>query len=391
MPRYCRIFWGLINLCFAIGPALIGATAWATENPDGSSIWSDTQDVLIFQRPPAPQITFPWLEQIRGVMIRSFQSADQGRDLINLHNSLGTKAQTNYAKYVGPIKSPVNPQSGVEVRKAVITSIRLYAQKETKVNVFPQSLKDGLRFNVGGQGPSAGPQKGYVYNGNPEMRYGLRLRSIEPSRESMKLASVGLDDYELLRYAPKASAVYEIGEVYPDSGARSYPVSAPSLPEPPPKLSWSQLMGHVPDFNFSGRMAPRGLPGPGSPLPPQSLFLDQSQGYYQLEAQLSGTLKQEAVVHRLRVPVYGKMNYRQERNKDLQYTKTTFENIYSNDQGFAVHLERYHLERRYQLGFQLHRGTLQNLELLAHVPDTALEKDQFWNQHRWETRFDFRF
>jgi hypothetical protein len=84
------------------------------------------------------------------------------------------------------------------------------------------------------------------------------------------------------------------------------------------------------------------------------------------------------------------MNYRQERDKDWQFIKSTFENLYSHDDGYAVHLERYHLEKRYQVQFHFHR-LINHFELHAHVPDTALEGDNFWRHHRWETRFDFHF
>ncbi|WP_141734148.1 hypothetical protein [Oligoflexus tunisiensis] len=351
--------------------------------------WESSAFILHFEKPPAAQISYPWLDQLRGIMLRSLNSADQGRDLSNLHNALGTKALSSYAKYVGPHKITVNPHHGAEIRRAVIKSIRLYAQKETKGNVFPESWKDGLRFNVGGGGGASAPaQKGFIHNGNPELRYGLRLKTIEPSRDTMKLARLGHEDFEYLAYAPKARVIYEVGEVYPENYARSYPVHiAHDAPAEP--TIWSSLP-RLPDYKFSGRMAPRGLPGPGSPLPPQSLFLDQSQGYYQLEAQLSGNLKQENVLHRFRVPMYGRMNYRQERNKDWQFTKSTFENLYSNDEGYAVHLERYHMEKRYQLAFHFHR-LINHFELHAHLPDSAFEKDNFWRHHRWETRFDFHF
>jgi hypothetical protein len=382
----CRQLSRLISVITVI--ALIPLPTHAQAEPEEAD-WESSSFILQFAKPPAAQISYPWLDQLRGIMLRALNNADQGRDLSNLHQTLGTKAQSSYAKYVGPLKIKANPQHGVEIRRAVIKSIRLYAQKETKGNVFPESWKEGLRFNVGeGGGPSAPAQKGFIHNGNPEMRYGLKLKTIEPSDDTLKLASFGHEDLEYLAYAPKARVVYEVGEVYPEGYARSYPVSITADAPAKPGI-WSSLP-RVPDFKFSGRMAPRGLPGPGSPLPPQSLFLDQKQGYYQLEAQLSGNFKQENVLHRFRMPLYGHMNYRQERDKDWKFTKSTFENLYSNDDGYAVHLERYHLEKRYQLAFHFHRF-INHFELYAHVPDTALEKDNFWRHHRWETRFDFHF
>ncbi|HET9241681.1 MAG TPA: hypothetical protein VFO10_30720 [Oligoflexus sp.] len=393
----CRTFSPLLSLLTALG---LGGFSWsalaaeegvdmAMERHATAAEWQSSSFILQFNKPAAAQISYPFLEQLRGIMLRSLNSPDQARDLVNMHNALGTKALSSYAKYVGPQKISVNPKNGEEIRRSLLKSVRLYAQKETKGDFFPQSWKEGLRFNIGGGGPARSqPSQGYVHNGNPEMRYGLQLKEIEPSRENLKLAALGSDDYEYLAYAPKANLVYEVGEVYPEGYARSYPVSIESGPAPKPTF-W-QTLPSLPEHKFSGRMAPRGLPGPGSPLPPQSLFLDQSQGYYQLEAQLTGNLKQENVLHRFRMPVYGKMNYRQERNKDWQFTKSTFENLYSNDNGYAVHLERYHMEKRYQLAFHFHK-LINHFELHAHLPDAALEKDNFWRQHRWETRFDFHF
>lgn len=380
----CRFSFTFLRLVLMIGLLPISSHAYA----ENLNLWESNPDIRQFTKPAPPQITYPFLDQIRGILNRSLCSPDQGRDLAALHASKGTRAQASYAKYVGPLKILANPQTGVEVRQALTKSMRLYAQKETKGDIFPQSWKDGLRFNIGGGAASAKKSNGFVYNGNPELRYGLRLTDIKPSMDSIKLASNGLDDYEILQYAPKADLVYEVGEVLPDGYARSYPTNI-VVAEPAPRMLW-QYLPNLPDVKFNGRMAPRGLPGPGSPLPPQSLFLDQTQGYYQMEAQLTGNLKQENVLHRFRMPVYGSMNYRQERNKDWIFIKSTFENIYSNDQGFAVHLERYHLEKRYQMGFQFHRA-INHFELYAHIPDTALSTDSFWRSHRWETRFDLHF
>jgi hypothetical protein len=393
----CRTITPLLPLLLALGLGGFALSARAADEGADMALelhetapeWQSSTFILQFTKPAEARITYPWLEQVRAIMLRSLNSPDQARDLVNMHNALGTKALSGYAKYVGPLKITVNPKNGEEIRRSLMKSVRLYAQKETKGDFFPQSWKEGLRFNIGGGGPArVKPSEGYVHNGNPEMRYGLRLKEIEPSRENLKLAALGMDDYEYLAYAPKANLVYEVGEVYPEGYARSYPVTIES--EPAPKPTFWQTLPALPDYKFSGRMAPRGLPGPGSPLPPQSLFLDQSQGYYQLEAQLTGNLKQENVLHRFRMPVYGKMNYRQERNKDWQFTKSTFENLYSNDDGYAVHLERYHLEKRYQLAFHFHK-LINHFELHAHLPDAAFEKDNFWRQHRWETRFDFHF
>ncbi len=390
MNVLCRDLSSLLFLATVLTLAPMPHPALAQSNPDEHSLWESSRHILVFEKPAAAQISYPWLNELRAIMLRSLNSPDQGRDLTNLHHALGTKAQSSYAKYVGPHKITVKPHNGIEIRRSLMKSMRLYAQKETKGNIFPQSWKDGLRFNVGGGASPSSPaaSQGYIHNGNPEMRYGLRLMDIEPSQDNLKLASLGMEDYEYLAYAPKANLVYEIGEVYPDGYARSFPVSIAEMSTP--EYSIWQSIPQLPEHKFSGRMAPRGLPGPGSPLPPQSLFLDQSQDYYQLEAQLSGNLKQENVLHRFRMPLYGKMNYRQERNKDWQFTKSTFENLYSHDDGYAVHLERYHLERRYQLAFHFHKW-INHFELYAHVPDAALEKDNFWRQHRWETRFDLHF
>jgi hypothetical protein len=376
-------------LFLVLSLGVLPSHALADDSVEPASTWESSAGIMQFEKPAAASFSNPWLEPLRGIMLRSLNNPDQARDLANLHNALGTKALATYAKYVGPHRITVNPQNGVEIRRTLIKSVRLYAQKETKGDFFPKSWKEGLRFNIGGGGPaSVAPSQGYVHNGNPELRYGLKLKTIEPSRESLKLAALGLDDFEYLAYAPKAKVVYEIGEVYPEGYARSFPASIASEPEPKPTF-W-QSLPQLPEHKFSGRMAPRGLPGPGSPLPPQSLFLDQSQGFYQLEAQLSGKFKQEDVLHRFRMPVYGRMNYRQERNKDWQFTKSTFENLYSDDEGYAVHLERYHMERRYQLALHFHK-IINHFELHAHLPDSAFERDNFWRQHRWETRFDFHF
>ena len=78
------------------------------------------------------------------------------------------------------------------------------------------------------------------------------------------------------------------------------------------------------------------------------------------------------------------------KKKEFQLIKTIYENIYSNEQGFALNLERLYLEKRYQLGLVRHQAKT-NFELYAHLPDEANASRQDWNKPRFETRFDFCF
>lgn len=366
---------------------LFKASLVMADGPESEASWISNSDILLASPAQFSKPTYPWLEQVHSIFIRALNSPDHARDLLNLQNTIGTKAQSSYVKFLGPEPSGPSATHGPEVRQAVLKSIRLYAQKETKLNIFPAQLREGLRFKIG-ESAASKHQVG-IQNGDSRMRYGLVLKDIKPSQSSMRLASISMNDYEVLKYAPKAETTYEIAEIYPEAGAASYPADMPfsrSIVQP----SLWQRLPSLPSFKFSGRMAPRGLPTAGSPLPPQSIFLEQSQGYYQLEAQVSGSMKQEAVLHRFRIPLYGNTIYRQERNKDLRYVKTVFENIYSNDKGLSVNLERYHLENRYQLGL-LSQQALHKFELYSYVPDLALTGKKFWHEHRWESRFTYSF
>lgn len=366
---------------------LVNSSICQADSVSYAKNWISNPELNKHRKPETMQTNLPWLGHIRDVLVRALQNPDHARDLVALHNAKGTKTQNSYLDYVGPIASGPTATQGPEVRQSVLKSIRLYAQKETKLNVFPAALREGLRFNIGG---SSGTQiKHGIQNGDPRMHYGLVLTNIEANHQGIKIASIDEMDYRTVAYAPKAHLVYRIGEVYPEAGAQNYPATFPAPHTLPSQTFWSRLPA-LPSYKFSGRMTPRGLPSPGNLIPPQTLTLEQNQGFYQVEAQLSSTLKQEAVLHRWRIPAYNALIYRQERNKEWQISKSAFDNIYSNDQGISINLERFHLENRYQLGFIV-RKHLHNFELYAHIPNAALESDDFWPQHRWESRFDFRF
>src|SRR3712207_5453115 len=100
MPVLCRPLSQLFSLLMLISLGAASSHAAADDGNESASKWQSSEFILRFEKPAAAQVTYPWLEQLRGIMLRSLNSPDQARDLTHLHNALGTKALANYAKYV---------------------------------------------------------------------------------------------------------------------------------------------------------------------------------------------------------------------------------------------------------------------------------------------------
>jgi hypothetical protein len=356
----------------------IGADGFArAESVDDSTEWLRSRSYLSEPRPEEPKQSYPMADMLRGVLLRAIQHPDHAREIANLHSQLGTRSVATSKSFLSPMTPETKSHDGADVRVAMSNTFRTFVQKETKVNVLPPELQQGLRFSNEGSGSA-----GSAADAGP--RYGLILTNIEPNPASLKLAAVNtFNDIELLQYAAKAELHYEVGPVYPESGPRSYAISVPS--STPVETPWWSALPDLPSYKFRGRLVPKGLPSPSSPLPPHVLSLEQSQGFYSLEAQLENGISPQSMVHRLRVPIYGNLRYLEERDKKLKPVKSVFENLYSSG-SFACNLEHYHLEKRYQAGFIYRRPAL-NLEIYAHIPKAALH-DDFWPNHRWELKLE---
>ncbi len=347
--------------------------------------WTASESVLEMRAPEAPQRSFIAFDVLKKIVIRSLKSQDQARELLKLHSTHGTQTSASAKGVLTPFKDQSAQVKLSSAAQAKITkNLALFIQKETKGDFLPDSLRQGIRFNAGEQSHSKSP----FINGRADLKYGLILKDIEPSKTAFKLAALDSNlDYQLVAYAPKANVNYDIGPVFSDSDQRLYNVyvDTPTIAE----TSYFDVLPKMPSLKFRGKLAPSGLPTAGSPLPPQLLTLEQYDGYYTIEARMEKGLKPQSVLHKFRLPLWSKTVLREELNKDLTLSRMTIENLYQAGP-FAVQADRFVLEKRYQLGLGWHQPR-RLIEAVAHVPESALEGDNLWRQHRWEMKVEVSF
>ncbi len=368
--------------CLHLATSLVSEVAYGR---DINEAWTSSRLLLSSPLPAAPQTHYPAVDLFTKIVVRSLKNKDQAKELLNLQNTKGTPALSSARSILTPVSSQASlkEQEREKVFHQVTHKLRLFVQKETKGDFLPDSLRQGIKFNGADSRTASAP----FINGRPDLKYGLVLKNIEPSTNSLKMASVDPNlDYQMLAYAPKAKVAYTIGPVYPDESNEHYLVAipGPTLVE----TSYYDLLPKLPSLKFRGKIAPSGTPTPGSPIPPQLLTLEQYDGFYLFEARLEKGLSPKSITHKFRLPLIGKTTYKEERNKSFETTKMTLENL-AHAGPFALNADHFVTEKRYQLGFAW-KQPLRSIEAIAHIPDSALERN-FWPQHRWELKADISF
>lgn len=340
--------------------------------------WQSTKPLLQQAEPAAPQFSSPMLRSIRGIFLRSLTHPESLKAVVEIQNAKGNKPAAYTSSVLLP-KGMANGENDIAgIRSEISKTMAKGVQRETKITDFiPKEFIRNLTFKLGGskaQAPAA-PQD--------QLRYGLILTDIEPSAHSLKLASINTDsDYEMLRYAGKADLRYQVGPLPAKEGMSLYQMASPSV-----ERNWYDL-DNLPRMEFDGKLTPAGLPSAKSPLPPQLITLQQSQGYYSIEAKIEKTISPDSAIHRFRVPVYQSMNYREERNKDFEINKVTLENLYVRGP-FSCNLEDQRIEKRYQAGL-LYTKDSSRIELYTRADRNAIG-DKFWPHHSWELKLETSF
>lgn len=343
--------------------------------------WINSKPYLTDVKPVAAENKIPFVEMMKEALVKGLANPEHQRSVLKIQQEQGTKAQSFGLGYLGKQKAfggaDANTTHGT--RWTLFRNAKTYAGKEIHVDIVPESIKKGFRFD---QTQSSDAPQAVVFNNGVPVSYGLILKDIEPSKEELRVASIGNEeDYLYFQNAPKAQLEYEIGPVaITPVPASPYGVNlAPDAPPAP--FDWKTL---VPDHRFRGKFSPRGLPSAAKPLPDQMLSLEQAQGYYSSDILFVNGLHKESVIHRLRLPIYDRFNIYEEFNGKLKPTKIVFTDYFYKG-AFSTNLEHYILEKRYRAGFLVRRG-LTNLEIYANLPDTALNSS-FKRQQRWELSF----
>lgn len=361
---------------FYLGFALIfcGGRGHAQERISDET-WHSSREILREARPLEPNRTLPFLAPLKDIFVRAFSNIEHAKELAKFESERVAPLNPRQKGVLLSVTPAFDTKQNDAVKKSLGSSLRSFVEKEGKVDILPDSMRNGLNFDWGRKKAPAYPA--------PAPRYRLIVTNIEPDKDAPKLASVNADDYELLPYAGKADLHYAIGPVYDEPEVPIYRVGGSGSD------SLWQTLTESPSLQFRGRIVPKGLGSDGKLTAAQIVKLEQLAGYYSLEAEIRDELSPAAATHRFRAPLpLGSALIGEDRDKDFRKIKTSLENIYSFH-GFSLNVDHYQLEKRYQTGLMYRAGATQ-IEILTHIPEEALA-DDFWPRHRWELKMESSF
>ncbi|HET9237609.1 MAG TPA: hypothetical protein VFO10_10180 [Oligoflexus sp.] len=344
------------------------------QNAEG---WIDSRPFLIESPRPVAEQSLIFTKPLFAAINRSLMNPEQHRQLLDLQARTGTKAQETRLRSLSVYKlsSNITTARPTDVTRSMST----FLGREFKSTALPESLRTGISFNIGGD--SNDDQT----SAHQPLRYGLIVKNVEPSPDDFRMASVPMtmsDDYMLVQHAPKARVQYEIGPLMHEAELTDSSIPLATAES----SSWMQ---GLPEFQFRGRIAARGEPTANQILPPQSILLEQSQGFYAIDIHTSQLLHKDAVFHRIRVPLVGTMTLREERNEKFKKTRSTLENIYVNGP-LALNLDYFGLEKRYQTGL-IYQRALTRIELYNHLPEDFSTQGGLWKTQRFELKLQTAF
>lgn len=356
---------------------LLGLGLSSLSQAQSSEGWNDSRPLLGETPTPMASQSFVFSAALYGAIRRSLLNHEQHMQLLDLQSRRGTRPQDPRLRSISvdKLSSQITAARPTEVTRSMST----FLGREFKSNALPEALRTGISFNLGTSLTSrevATPKA---------LRYGLIVKNVEPSTESFRLAALPtstIDEYAMVPYAPKATIHYEIGPLMEeqDLAASAIPLGTTET------TSW--LKG-LPEFQFRGRLAARGAPTANQIVPPQSILLEQTQGFYAVEVHTSQLIHKDALFHRIRMPLLGSMNLRQERNEKFKNTRSTLENIYVSGP-LALNLDYFGLEKRYQTGL-IYQKSLTRIEFYNHLPDNYSSQGGLWKTQRYELKVQKAF
>jgi hypothetical protein len=338
--------------------------------------WIDSRAYLNTATPEGATFNIPILENLNQALIKGLRNTEHQQSVMRLQKETGTQPQDFGEGWLlknNAIRA-ADANSTHATRWSLFRNAKTYSGKEIKIDVVPESIKKGFRFD------QSAPKEGEVattLTGTP-VTYGLILKSIEPSDSELHVAALSTDvdaEAAYFKNAPKADLQYDIGPI-PVTSSQTY--NFLSTPEPAKKgFYWRDYM---PDHRFRGKFSPRSMPTAAKPVPDQTLTLEQVQGYYSAEIQFVDGLHQENLVHRFSIPVYRNLKLYEEYGEGFRPIKVLIAQDYNN--GFYSNLEHYFVDRRYRAGL-FYRSGFKNLEIYVNLPDASLNPS--WKKHQsWE-------
>lgn len=218
-----------------------------------------------------------------------------------------------------------------------------------KVEVL-SAFQRGLQFNMnlknlfssGGSTPAPS---------SPELRYGLVLKDIEPSTDSVRQAAIGEFRPEDLAYAGQARVVWGIEPILRRPDEPLFAVSRPTADyTDPSKADTRGLFStlSLPEPDFTGRITPKSTAESlKNGVPPMQITLEQRQGYYWTEIHSKANFKKDFLKHGMRVPFYKAAHVQQLMTEDFDPEKTSVCNVLGDAHKPIVNINYFHADERY--------------------------------------------
>jgi hypothetical protein len=213
---------------------------------------------------------------------------------------------------------------------------------------FYKALKEGLSFNLNMGSWFAPKSEPTVQSG--QIRYGLIVQDIVPTKRGPAQAAINDSISEDLRYAGQAEVKWTIGPVTELENRQIF--TETPAPGESAESFWSRLS--VPKPNFAGKIEPataesgpvvtgKGL-GQGF-----KVSMTQEDGLYQVVMVTSSLLKKDRLSHEFRIPVVGNMKIGRRLDDKFEAVQTSAYNVLIDKRAPIVNIHYVNAEDRFRL------------------------------------------
>ncbi len=325
-----------------------------TEAVDGRFTKTWSKDELVKTAAPVPveDLSTILQEQVRGVMSRVTSSQNGNNPkLLEFRNRTKDDPTEAYGMNLALLQK--------EVRSTDLRSgeMRDYLRGQTEKAVgesikskipFYKALKEGLSFNLN-IGSWFGPKtETPVQTG--QIRYGLIVQDIVPTKRGPAKAAINDSFSEDLRYAGQAEVKWTIGPVTELENRQIF-TETPAAGESAESF-WSRLS--VPKPNFAGKIEP--ATADSSPIVTgkglgQGLkfSMTQEDGLYQVVIVTTSVLKKDSMSHEFRIPVVGNMKIGRRLDDKFKTVQTSAYNVLIDKRAPIVNIHHVNAENRFRV------------------------------------------
>lgn len=243
------------------------------------------------------------------------------------------------SKDLDPIKERMTGHSSRVLGQSITEKVEVISAFQRGLQ-FDMNLKTLFSNSNSASAPSS-----------PELRYGLVLKDIEPSTDSIRQAAIGEFRPEDLAYAGQAKVVWGVEPILRLPDAPMFAVSRPTTDySDPSKADTRGLFSTIslPDPDFAARVTPKATAESlKDGVPPMQITLEQKQGYYWTEIHSKVNFKKDFLKHGMRIPFYKAAHVQQLLTEDFDPEKTSICNVLGDAHKPIVNINYFYADERY--------------------------------------------